>query len=56
MDTAFESPLKYVSKSLLNNMEFAKKVAKKCGFALKFFFARDRKRHRIKENSITIWF
>lgn len=37
MDTAFESPLKYVSKSLLNNMEFAKKVAKKCGFALKFF-------------------
>lgn len=33
MDTAFESPLKYASKRLLNNMEFAKK----CGFALKFF-------------------
>lgn len=37
MDTAFERPLKYASKKLLNNMEFAKKVAEKCGFALNFF-------------------
>ena len=37
MDTAFESPLKYASNRLLNNRDFAKKVAKKCGFALKFF-------------------